>query len=100
MSTHTEQNGYERTDRKSRIETTRYFIGSEARIIPGIPVRILATPEIVKSSIRISVDNGARGIALKHYDGACYSLLRAVRNGLSEAGVKGFTPIVGTEVET
>lgn len=99
MSTHTEQNGYERTDRKSRIETTRYFLGPDAAIIPGIPVRILATPEIVRSSIKISVDNGAKGIALKHYDGASYSLMRAIRDGLSAAGVKGFTPHIGMEVE-
>jgi hypothetical protein len=99
MSTHTEQNGYENTDRKSRIQTTRYFIGPEASVIPGIPVRIYATPAIVKSSIKISVENGANGIALKHYDGASYSLLRAVRDGLSAAGVKGFTPHLGMEVE-
>jgi len=99
MSTHTEQNGYERSDRKSRIETTRYFIGADVPIIPGIPVRIFATPTIAKSSIKISVDNGAKGIALKHYDGASYSLLRAVLDGLSEAGVKGFTPHLGIEVE-
>jgi hypothetical protein len=99
MSTHTEQNGYERSDRKSRIETTRYFIGANVPLIPGIPVRIYATPSIVKSSIKISVDNGAKGIALKHYDGASYSLLRAVRDGLSAAGVKGFTSHLGLEVE-
>jgi hypothetical protein len=97
MSTHTEQNGYERTDRKSRIETTRYFIGPDVPIIPGIPVRILTTPAIVRSSIKVSVDNGARGIALKHYDGASYSLLRAVRDGLNAAGVPGFMPHLGIE---
>jgi hypothetical protein len=99
MSTHTEQNGYETTDRKSRIETMRYFLGPDVPIIPGIPVRILTTTKIVKSSIKVSVDNGAKGIALKHYDGASYSLLRAVRDGLSEAGVNGFTPHLGMEVE-
>ena len=99
LSTHTEQNGYETTDRKSRIETTRYFLGSDVSVIPGIPVRILTTPAIVRSSIKISVNNGAKGIALKHYDGASYSLLRAVRDGLSAAGVNGFRPHFGMEVE-
>jgi hypothetical protein len=99
MSTHTEQNGYEKSDRKSRIETMRYLMGPDVPIIPGIPVRIYATPAIVKSSIKISVDNGAKGIALKHYDGASYSLLRAVRDGLSAAGVKGFMPHLGMEAE-
>ncbi len=100
MSTHTEQNGYERSDRKSRMETIRYFLGPDVPLIPGIPVRIFATPAIVKSSIKISVDNGAKGIALKHYDGASYSLLRAVRDGLSAAGVKGFSSHSGMEVES
>ncbi len=99
LSTHTEQNGYETSDRKSRIETTRYFLGTDVTVIPGIPVRILTTPAIVKSSIKISVDNGAKGIALKHYDGASYSLLRAVRDGLSSAGVTGFRPHFGMEAE-
>lgn len=99
MSTHTEQNGYEKSDRKSRIESVRYFMGPEVPIIPGIPVRILATPAIVKSSIKISIENGARGIALKHYDGASYSLLRAVREGLYEAGLKDFSPHKGIEIE-
>jgi hypothetical protein len=98
MSTHTEQYGYEKSDRESRIQTMQYFL-PEVPILPGIPVRILATPEIVKSSIKKSVDNGVEGIALKHYDGASYSLLRAVRDGLSEAGVQGFNPIIGMEVE-
>ena len=98
MSTHTEQNGIERTDRESRIRTARYFM-PDASIIPGIPVRILTTPDIVRSSIKRSVESGANGIALKHYDGASYSLLRAVRNGLNEAGIKGFNQIVGIEAE-
>lgn len=99
LSTHTEQNGYQKSDRKSRIATTKYFMGNDIPIIPGVPTRLLTTPEIVKSSIKISVDGGAKGIGVKHYDGSPYSLLRAVRNGLSEAGVAGFTPVTGMEVE-
>lgn len=98
FSTHTEQNGYERSDRKSRIETARYFLPG-VPLIPGIPVRILTNPAIVRSSIKVSVDNGSKGIALKHYDGATYSHLRAVRDGLAAAGVKGFTPHTGFEAE-
>ncbi|MEO5998647.1 MAG: hypothetical protein ABIN89_17930 [Chitinophagaceae bacterium] len=99
LSTHTEQNGYQKSDRASRILTTLYYVGKNVPIIAGVPTRLLTTPEIVKSSIKISVDNGARGLGVKHYDGSPYSLLRAVRNGLSEAGVEGFTPVVGLEVE-
>ena len=99
LSTHTEQNGYQKSDRKSRILTTQYFMGNDIRIIPGVPTRLLTTPDIIKSSIKISVENGSKGIGIKHYDGSPYSNLRAVRNGLSEAGVAGFTPIMGIEAE-
>jgi hypothetical protein len=99
LSTHTEQNGYQKTDRKSRMVTTQYYMGKEVRIIPGVPTRLLATPEIVESSIKISVDAGAKGIGIKHYDGSAYSRLRAVRNGLSAAGVAGFKAVQGMEAE-
>ncbi|MBD2753004.1 hypothetical protein [Spirosoma validum] len=99
LSTHTEQNGYQKSDRKSRILTTKYFMGDNIPIIPGVPTRLLTTPEIIKSSIKISVENGSKGIGIKHYDGSPYSNLRAVRNGLSEAGVAGFKPVIGMEVE-
>jgi hypothetical protein len=99
LSTHTEQNGYEKTDRKSRINTTQYYMGKDIRIIPGVPTRLLSTPAIVKSSIKISVDNGAKGIGIKHYDGSPYSMLRAVRNGLNAAGVAGFEAVKGIEAE-
>lgn len=99
LSTHTEQNGYEKTDRASRIATTRYYVGDNIPIIAGVPTRLLTTPAIVKSSIKISVDGGSKGIGIKHYDGSPYSLLRAVRNGLSEAGIQGFSPVIGMEAE-
>jgi len=99
LSTHTEQRGFEKGDRASRIQTTHYYGGPNMPIIAGVPARLLTTVAIVKHSIKVSVDNGAAGLGIKHYDGAPYSLLRAFRNGISEAGVKGFTPIIGTEVE-
>jgi hypothetical protein len=99
LSTHTEQNGYEKTDRASRIATTHYYAGPNVPVIAGVPTRLLATPAIVKSSIKISVEGGSKGLGVKHYDGSPYSMLRAVRNGLSEAGVAGFAPILGLEAE-
>jgi hypothetical protein len=99
LSTHTEQNGYEKTDRASRIATTQYYGGKDLRIIAGVPTRLLTTPAIVKSSIKISVQGGSKGLGVKHYDGSPYSLLRAVRNGISEAGVAGFNPVIGIEAE-
>ena len=99
LSTHTEQNGYQKSDRASRIATTLYYVGKEVPVIAGVPTRLLTTPEIVKSSVKISVDSGAKGLGVKHYDGSPYSLLRALRNGISEAGVEGFSPVLGMEAE-
>lgn len=99
LSTHTEQNGYQRTDRQSRIATTLYYMGKDERVIAGVPARLLTTPDMVRSSIKISVDAGAKGVGIKHYDGATFSKLRAFRNGLSEAGVAGFKPLLGVEAE-
>jgi hypothetical protein len=99
LSTHTEQNGYQNSERASRIATTLYYAGDKIPVIAGVPTRLLTTTAIVKSSVMISVQSGAKGLGVKHYDGSPYSLLRALRNGVSEAGVKGFTPIIGVEVE-
>lgn len=99
LSTHTEQNGIQKTDRQSRIATTQFYMGKQVRIIPGVPTRLLTNEAIVKSSVKISVDAGARGIGIKHYDGSPYSLLRAIRNGLVESGVAGFDPVWGLELE-
>ena len=100
LSTHTEQNGYQKTDRASRIATTLYYAGKDLPIVAGVPTRLLTTPEIVKSSVKISVEGGCRGLGVKHYDGSPYSLLRALRNGISEAGVEGFAPVKGIEAES
>jgi hypothetical protein len=74
-------------------------MGKDERVIAGVPARLLATPDMIRSSIKISVDAGAKGVGIKHYDGATFSKLRAFRNGLSEAGVAGFTPVLGIEAE-
>jgi hypothetical protein len=99
LSTHTEQKGYQNTDRASRIATSHYYAGPDIPILPGVPTRLLSTPAIVKSSIKINVEGGAKGLGVKHYDGSPYCMLRAVRDGLAEAGVSGFTPTLGVEAE-
>jgi hypothetical protein len=68
-------------------------------LLAGIPTRLASTPELVKNAIQVSIDGGVQGIAVKHYDGSPYSLLRAVRNGLAAAGVSGFKSHIGFEVE-
>ena len=60
-----------------------------------------ATPELVKAGIKVAIEHPAQvdGLALKHYDGASFGLMRAFKEGMIEAGVQGLTPISGKEVE-
>jgi hypothetical protein len=103
IQSHTEQNGKENetfSSRKSWLSLNRSLLGPGFPLLSGVAVRLGATPDLIKTGIKIAVDNGVKGIAIKHYDGATYSQLRAVRNGLSEAGVKGFKPVEGIEAES
>ena len=96
---HTEQKGYANTLRKSWLELDRSLLGPDMPILAGVPTRMASTPELVKSAIKVSTDVGVQGIAVKHYDGSPYSLLRAVRTGLEYSGKAGFKPVQGMEVE-
>jgi hypothetical protein len=100
LSTHLEQKGFQNTERASRIATSHFYAGPSMPIIPGIPTRLLSTPAIVDSCVKISVKGGAKGLGIKHYDGSPYSMLRAIRDGLAESGVEGFTHTLGYEVES
>jgi hypothetical protein len=100
---HTEQKGSPGETfslRKSWIATNRSLLGAQTPLISGVAVRPKATPALIRKGIQAAVDSGVNGIACKHYDGATYSMLRAVRDGLCAAGVKGFTPITGIEAES
>ena len=96
---HTEQKGYATTLRKSWLELDRSLLGAEMPLLAGVPTRMASTPELIKNAIQVSTSVGVQGIAVKHYDGSPYSLLRAVKTGLKSAGVNGFTPVQGMEVE-
>jgi hypothetical protein len=100
---HTEQIGNPNETfsyRKTWIAVNRSLLGAETPLISGVAVRPKATPALIRKGIQAAVDSGVNGIACKHYDGATYSMLRAVRDGLRAAGVKGFTPIIGIEAES
>ena len=70
-------------------------------LVCGIAPRIKATPELVKAGIKVALEHPAQvnGLALKHYDGASFGLMRAFKQGMIEAGIQGLTPIIGKEVE-
>lgn len=87
--------------RKRWLTTNRKLIGTDMPLICGIAPRMRATPELVKAGIKVALEHPAtvNGIALKHYDGASFGLLRAFKQGMIEAGVQGLTPTIGKEFE-
>lgn len=100
---HTEQNGNPDetfSHRKSWIADDRSLLAAGIPLISGVAVRPKATPALIRKGIQVAIECGAEGIACKHYDGATYSMLRAVRDGLSAAGVKGVASIIGIEAES
>jgi hypothetical protein len=102
LSDHTEQLG--RADetfalRKSWMAENRSLLGPETLLLSSVAVRPKATPALIQRGVQAAVESGADGIACKHYDGAAFSMLRAVRDGLAASGVEGFTPLRGIEAE-
>jgi len=101
---HQEQLGRANEDfaaRKRWLAANRKHLGPDKPLISGIAPRMKATPELVRRGIRAAVQHPAKinGLAMKHYDGASFSLLRAFKQGMIEAGVQGLTPTIGEEVE-
>ena len=87
--------------RKKWLQTNREFIGSDMPLICGIAPRMDASPELVRAGIKVALEHPAKvnGLALKHYDGASFSLMRAFKQGMIEAGIQGLPPTIGKEVE-
>ncbi len=87
--------------RKHWLETNRKFIGPDMPLISGMATRMKASPELIKAGIKVALEHPAKvnGLALKHYDGASFSLMRAFKQGMIEAGVQGLPPTIGKEVE-
>ena len=54
----------------------------------AIGVRPNATPELIRQGVVVSAQCGADGITMGHYDGAPFSHLRAIKEGLELADVE------------
>ncbi len=101
---HQEQRGRKDEDfsmRKKWLANNREALGPDKPLICGIATRIEASDELVRRGVKVALDHPARvdGLALKHYDGASFSLLRAFRQGMVKAGVEGISPTLGLEIE-
>ena len=63
--------------------------GRDWPMISAIGVRLKATPELISEGVQIAVETGMDGVALGHYDGATFPMLRGIRAGLLAAKVSG-----------
>ena len=101
---HQEQVGNENEsfgNRKEWLHRNRELIGPDKHFVSGIATRMAASPELIKAGIRVALESPANinGLVLKHYDGASFSLMRAFKQGMIDAGVRGLSPCIGMEVE-
>lgn len=89
-SDYSEQSGDpDRLEHKRRwLLAVRRAIGDEMPFLSAIGVRPKATPELIRRGVVISALCGADGITIGHYDGAPFSHLRAIREGMELADVE------------
>ena len=69
------------------LHNIRRAIGTEKTMLSAISPRPKATPELVKQGILVSAQCGADGLMIGHYDGTWPDCLRAIREGIEEAGI-------------
>ncbi len=65
----------------------RDALGDEFPMYSAIATRPPATPELVRKAVVLSAECGADGLAVAHYDSSPLAYLRAISEGLKEAGV-------------
>ena len=73
--------------KRAYLHGVRRAIGVEKYFLSAISPRPRATPALVKGGILVSAQCGADSLTIGHYDGAWPDCLRAIREGLDEAGV-------------
>jgi hypothetical protein len=66
----------------------REMVGPEFPLHDAVSMRLKARPDVIREGVRMAVTSGAAGITASHYDCATFDLVRAIREGLVESGVK------------
>lgn len=74
--------------KRSYLHSIRRAIGVDKYFVSAISPRPKATPDLVKQGILISAQCGADGLTIGHYDGSWMNCLRAIKDGLDEAGIE------------
>lgn len=70
------------------LANVRRQVGEEKKIIGGIAPRAKATPELIKQGIKTVALGGVDGLSFGFYDGASIRNLKAIHEGMEEAGVE------------
>jgi hypothetical protein len=73
--------------KRGYLHTIRRAIGVEKYFTSAVSPRPKATPEIVRAGVRVSAECGANGLTIGHYDGSWLDCLKAVKEGLNDAGI-------------
>ncbi len=89
-SDYSEQSGdMSRLEHKRRwLMSVRRAVGEDMYFLSAIGVRPKATPEIIRQGVVVSAQCGVDGITMGHYDGAPFSNLRAIKEGMDLADVE------------
>jgi hypothetical protein len=74
--------------KRAYLHNVRHAIGIEKYFLSAISPRPKATPELVKQGILVSAQCGADALTIGHYDGSWMNCLRAIKQGLEEAGIE------------
>lgn len=73
--------------KRGYLHSIRRAIGVEKYFTSAVSPRPKATPELVRAGVRVSAECGANGLTMGHYDGSWLDCLKAVREGLDDAGI-------------
>jgi hypothetical protein len=74
-------------EKRAWLSRDRQALGKDFPMVSAVAVRPKATPALIREGVRIAVECGMNGVTLGHYDGAEFSMLRAIREGMTEAKV-------------
>lgn len=73
--------------KRAYLHNVRRAIGLEKYFLSAVSPRPKATPDLVKQGILVSAQCGADALTIGHYDGAWLNCLRAIKEGIAEAGI-------------
>jgi hypothetical protein len=73
--------------KRKYLHSIRSAVGLDKYFLSAISPRPRATPELVKAGILTSAQCGANALTIGHYDGAWHDCLKAIGEGLDEAGI-------------